>query len=484
MTESEIIRRIKNTNWQHFVSRPQAALFLAFSDECRPYFKKITGFKSPYQYTLRNFQGDILLSQETLDEAHDYFIKATPKQVENFRDRLVLYMDKLDVLSTQIERTDFSNVKSRVLVGTLKKLILHTLYGTCFLNPMPAVDRALTEKILHSIKSGDTKQKQEILGILTYPFKENFHTEEERGFYKLVLARKTKSFKKLLQSHLADHAWVGTRGWWWDRAWNEKFILNRINSFVSQKKNAKRELAQLNAIRKEKKAEFEKTVARLNLRKTALYPLILLAKDFAYLRTFRTDILYRSGFKTRSLYYEIAKRADFPQKDVVLLTDWEILKMAQSARWPISKKELKERKKGFGSFADGIKLQILSGKKWRGVIGKINNQKSQAQEISGNIAFPGKVRGRVVRVLTTRDIAKCQVGDVMVSVMTFPNFVPAMEKAAAFVTDEGGILCHAAIVSREMKKPCVIATKIATKVFKDGDMVEVDANKGIVRKIN
>ena len=59
--------------------------------------------------------------------------------------------------------------------------------------------------------------------------------------------------------------------------------------------------------------------------------------------------------------------------------------------------------------------------------------------------------------------------------------MPAMEKAAAFVTDEGGITCHAAIVAREMKKPCIIGTKIATKVLKDGDLVEVDAEKGIVR---
>jgi pyruvate,water dikinase len=56
-----------------------------------------------------------------------------------------------------------------------------------------------------------------------------------------------------------------------------------------------------------------------------------------------------------------------------------------------------------------------------------------------------------------------------------------MQKAAAFVTDEGGLTCHAAIVAREMKKPCIIGTKIATKVLKDGDMVEVDANKGIVK---
>ena len=64
------------------------------------------------------------------------------------------------------------------------------------------------------------------------------------------------------------------------------------------------------------------------------------------------------------------------------------------------------------------------------------------------------------------------------------NFIGAMEKAAAFVTDEGGITCHAAIIAREMKKPCIIGTKNATKVLKDGDIVEVDANTGIVKIIS
>ena len=69
------------------------------------------------------------------------------------------------------------------------------------------------------------------------------------------------------------------------------------------------------------------------------------------------------------------------------------------------------------------------------------------------------------------------------TMMTTPDYVPAMRKASAVVTDEGGITCHAAIFSREINKPCVIGTKFATQVLKDGDIVEVDADNGIVRKI-
>ena len=68
--------------------------------------------------------------------------------------------------------------------------------------------------------------------------------------------------------------------------------------------------------------------------------------------------------------------------------------------------------------------------------------------------------------------------------MTSPAFVNLLKKTAGFITDEGGITCHAAIIARELKKPCIIGTKVATQVLQDGDLVEVDADKGVVRVIN
>ena len=77
-----------------------------------------------------------------------------------------------------------------------------------------------------------------------------------------------------------------------------------------------------------------------------------------------------------------------------------------------------------------------------------------------------------------------QDGDILVTGMTRPEFVPLMKKASAIITDEGGLTCHAAIISRELNIPCIIGTKIATQVLQDGDMVEVDADKGIIRILN
>lgn len=111
-------------------------------------------------------------------------------------------------------------------------------------------------------------------------------------------------------------------------------------------------------------------------------------------------------------------------------------------------------------------------------------ESSQYGEVRGEVAFRGVIQGKV-KILRRRDqIAEVKEGDVIVSPMTTPDFLPAMRKAGAFVTDEGGITCHAGIVARELKKPCIIGTKVATQVLKDGDLVEVDANEGVVRVLN
>jgi phosphohistidine swiveling domain-containing protein len=106
---------------------------------------------------------------------------------------------------------------------------------------------------------------------------------------------------------------------------------------------------------------------------------------------------------------------------------------------------------------------------------------TDAREFKGNIAFKGIVRGVAKIVNTMEDMRKFEEGNILVSMQSSPSIMPALMKCAAIVTDDGGIMCHAAIISRELKKPCIIGTKIATKVLKDGDIVEVDAEKGIVK---
>jgi len=114
-----------------------------------------------------------------------------------------------------------------------------------------------------------------------------------------------------------------------------------------------------------------------------------------------------------------------------------------------------------------------------------SKEEHKEEQLQGMCAFAGKVMGRA-RIVVTNDFRNIPFheGDILIAVSTNPILMPLMLKCGAIVTDEGGMLSHATIISRELKKPCVVGTKRATSVINDGDMVEVDAEKGIVKKIS
>ncbi|NMB78402.1 MAG: phosphoenolpyruvate synthase [Methanomicrobiales archaeon] len=109
----------------------------------------------------------------------------------------------------------------------------------------------------------------------------------------------------------------------------------------------------------------------------------------------------------------------------------------------------------------------------------MSEQKStQKLLLKGQGAAPGIASGNVVIIRDVRDVGKVKEGDILVTRMTNPDMVPAMRKVAAIVTDEGGMTCHAAIVSRELGTPAVVGTKNATNLLKADQVVTVDGEKG------
>lgn len=141
--------------------------------------------------------------------------------------------------------------------------------------------------------------------------------------------------------------------------------------------------------------------------------------------------------------------------------------------------KIKERRGGTVFFNNNGIWECESGQifhDWKKEI-----DKSEPKEIKGTVAYRGKVIGRVVKHLMWSGITEVPDGSILVTGMTNPQMVPYIKNVAAIVVDEGGLTCHAAIISREMKKPCIVGAKVATKILKDGDMVEVDADNGVVK---
>lgn len=130
---------------------------------------------------------------------------------------------------------------------------------------------------------------------------------------------------------------------------------------------------------------------------------------------------------------------------------------------------------------DGKQATNLSAEESKLLVEAIEHSiEAEVTEIRGMIACPGKVEGEVVIINGEKDFHKMKKGLILVAPMTRPEYTPLMKVASAIVTDEGGITSHAAIVSRELKIPCIIGTQVATKKLKDGDRVLVNANHGVV----
>lgn len=190
---------------------------------------------------------------------------------------------------------------------------------------------------------------------------------------------------------------------------------------------------------------------------------------------------------TNLLLDRLSKEVPFDRSLLHFLTLDEFNNFLKNGEFP-KEQDLKKRQKGFIFSSHGIHLTEGNQKKAKEILAGFGydfdiEDFSNVTEIKGQIACPGRVKGKVRLIMTKNKIASVREGEILVTSMTTPEYLPAMKKAAAFVTDEGGITCHAAIVAREMEKPCIIGTKNATKVLKDGDMVEVDADNGIVRKL-
>lgn len=206
----------------------------------------------------------------------------------------------------------------------------------------------------------------------------------------------------------------------------------------------------------------------------------LLLGELAYFKEYRKGIMSKSLYLVEPLLTEIANRIGVHISRARFLWPGEIQKaLNEPAKW---KKALESR------HAYSIYIQttdgfgIFIGGKARKEMKKFSLEKP-GEEIKGTIACMGFATGKVRIITTPMDLHKMRKGDILVSPMTTPDLMPAIKLAAGIITDTGGMTSHAAIIAREFKIPCIIGTQHATEILRDGDMVEVDANRGIVKRI-
>lgn len=215
--------------------------------------------------------------------------------------------------------------------------------------------------------------------------------------------------------------------------------------------------------------------------------LVSILKDYTYLRTMRYDIFNYSYNRLISLLNSIAQNIKLKSTDdLVFLSPSEIENSILQGCSVIDLLEINQRKQGFSILLVDGDFHISSGKDNTELQNFFNKFKkkdinSDINQISGQIGFQGLFKGKVKVVLNNSDFLDLGEGDIIVSRMIPLDAIDKVRKSGAIIADLGGVLSHAAVIARELKKPCIIGTKIATQVLKDGDMVEVDADNGVVR---
>ena len=377
---------------------------------------------------------------------------------------------------------DFVHLSNQELIALVEKYRM-AFFRCAVYSLLPVY---VEEDISTEIRRRMSKVRDDIehdYNVVMTPVKDGAEILEMESLLKLALQwrrGRQQKFQKGLGKHIFDFAWLKNVGYYEDY-YDQEYYLRRMK--VLSKENPERLIQNIRHERAKRRRELNR-VLRLYRRDARLVALIKTINEAIYYRSFRGEQMYQSAKYLGGLFKEIAKRLGvWPYQDVVYFTPHEVIELLRQGTRADSR-HIPRRKVACVLMSNGDGKYILEeGEKAQRMAQRIKVAEGKVQILKGQVAYPGLVRGIVKIVKSPSDFAKVKTGDILVAMSTQPNYVPALEKAAAFVTEEGGVLCHASVIAREMKKPCVIGTKIATQIFKDGDRVEVDARQGIVRKI-
>jgi len=222
----------------------------------------------------------------------------------------------------------------------------------------------------------------------------------------------------------------------------------------------------------------EKTDVKLNKKEL---------KKFSSFHNYRKILLINYFKLLNKICSKIAKKEKLKSNNLNFLTFNEIIDFLKGKIKKSKVNKLQqERKNNFILIYKSRSKEKVISKNFNKEFKKIKKniiKEGKISELKGIAINKGAIRGKVLHIKTRGDFSKIPKDKILVTHMTNPDMTPYLKRALAIVTDDGGILCHAASVAREFGVVAIIGTKIATKVLKDGQLVEVDANKGIVKII-
>ena len=311
------------------------------------------------------------------------------------------------------------------------------------------------KKVLQMVRDNGLSERE--FDILTHPLYNTYHQRRHRDLILIKMGKLSKddfirkwAFSRMLifQYNPLDDAFIDEQ--------------------LSEIKDPEKELKEIEKKHKDAEKAYNKLYAKLNgeLKKKAD-----ILQKLLYIRDYRIENIFRATYNLLGFNRALASKLGISYERLIHMLPDEVMEK----RIP---KDLDQRLKGYVYCRQGL----FVGKEADEIDALFNKQIKQ-DSVTGKGVSLGIVQGTAKVVKSTAELSKIKKGDIIVCDITSPEYLHALQKVSAIVANIGGFTSHSAIVAREFGIPCVVGTGIATNVFKDGDKIEVDANKGIVRRL-
>ena len=415
------------------------------------------------------------------------FVKVLKKVVDEDID--LLFRAGRKDLSYLKQMLDYSNnATNKLLFGLTRKELLCLIKGfneiymkKCghwyiYLGLQKFLPDELARVLEKKLEGNNKRNFNDYFSILTGPSNELLVKKSKKALLEIALKIKSGgiiSCDKDINNYINDYGFLN--GVYYNaREITRDEVIERVNVFS----NPKKELDELERKEEEEKEIEKELIEEFNF-SGAEYNKIRLLRFYTFVSNYVDEMIGLVHINMRKVFTELGKGYGLTYEQITECTMDELY----SLKIPF-KGVLNERAKDYCHEMDNLKVKIFFGDELEKIKKKNLKDYSHLSEVKGVCGSKGYAKGKVKLVLNSKEISKVEKGDILIAYGTNIEYVSAMEKAAAIVTNEGGITCHAAIVSRELSVPCLIGTKIGTEVFNDGEIVEVDADKGVVRRVD
>ncbi|MFC1648451.1 PEP-utilizing enzyme [Nanoarchaeota archaeon] len=476
---------ITDVKWHFFHIRKRRPIYIyILYDAQRKPRKKING----KYYTVKNFGNidhKVVMNQDDfnkhekeltceLQKNPEVLLKALRESYEYYEKNLQLWLKIFSI-------KDFSNYSNIELADTFEEYIeTLVLYQAYLMLPL-YVEDYINQFIVDKLKKYDKKDEIDAdYSIIMDSVKPSEVIQEKMSLLQVALQyKKGKDIEKELNEHVKNFSWMANT--LYDETYHSKeHYLKEIKEF--SKRDVNRLIIKLEDQIKNKENLYDDLLDKFRHDKEFV-TMIKTAQESIFFRSFRTERAYKSAYYMSNLLKEIAVRLGIKDyKDITYLSPVEIYDLLRNSE-KADIESINERRKGFCMITGIEQFRCISGKELEELRKQIIIETGSKDKIIGKCAFKGKVKGKVCLVLDKSQLDKIKEKDILITPSTTVDYVKYLNKVSAIVTNEGGILCHASLISREMRIPTVIGTQNATTLLKDGDYVEVDADNGVVRKI-